>query len=47
VAEHVAIIKAIKTGNADAAQLCVQSNWRNAADRLGSVITNVGERGQW
>ncbi|MBK6458803.1 MAG: GntR family transcriptional regulator [Gemmatimonadetes bacterium] len=47
VAEHVAIIKAIKTGNADAAQLCVQTNWRNAAERLGSVITNVGERGQW
>lgn len=47
VAEHVAIIKAIKTGNADVAQHCVQTNWRNAADRLGSVITNMGERGQW
>ena len=47
VAEHVTIIKAIKTGNADVAQSSVQTNWRNAADRLGSVITNVGERGQW
>lgn len=47
VAEHVSIIKAIKTGNADVAQHCVQTNWRNAADRLGSVITNMGERGQW
>lgn len=47
VAEHVAIIKAIKTGNADVAQHCVQTNWRNAAERLGSVITNMGERGQW
>lgn len=47
VAEHVAIIKAIKTGNADVAQHCVQTNWRNAAERLGSVIINMGERGQW
>lgn len=47
VAEHVSIIKAIKTGNADVAQHCVQTNWRNAAERLGSVITNMGERGQW
>ncbi len=47
VAEHLSIIKAIKTGNSDVAQHCVQTNWRNAADRLGSVITNMGERGQW
>lgn len=47
IAEHTAIIRAIKTGNADAAQLSVQTNWRNAAERLGNVITNVGERGQW
>ncbi len=47
VAEHVTIIKAIKTGNAEVAQQSVQSNWRNAAERLGSVITNMGERGQW
>lgn len=46
-AEHAAIIKAIKSGNADAAQHSVQTNWRNAAERLGNVITNVGERGQW
>lgn len=47
VAEHTTIIRAIKTGNADAAQHAVQANWRNAAERLGNVITNVGERGQW
>lgn len=47
IAEHVAIIRAIKTGNADAAQHAVQTNWRNAAERLGNVITNVGERGHW
>lgn len=47
VAEHLTIIKAIKGGNADVAQQAVQNNWRNAADRLGSVITSAGERGQW
>ncbi|HEX4933120.1 MAG TPA: GntR family transcriptional regulator [Gemmatimonadaceae bacterium] len=47
VAEHVTIIKAIRTGSGDVAQQAVQTNWRNAADRLGSVITTVGERGQW
>ena len=47
IAEHVAIIRAIKAGNADAAQHAVQTNWRNAAERLGNVITNVGERGHW
>ena len=47
VAEHLTIIKAIKGGNADVAQQSVQTNWRNAAERLGSVITSAGERGQW
>ncbi|MEP7383924.1 MAG: GntR family transcriptional regulator [Gemmatimonadota bacterium] len=47
VTEHAHIIRAIKQGNADAAQGAVQTNWRNAAERLSSVITNVGERGQW
>ena len=47
VSEHKAIIRAIKAGDADAAQRAVQTNWRNAAERLGKVITTVGERGQW
>lgn len=47
VREHAAIIRAIKSGNAAAAQSAVQSNWRNAAKRLGEVIENVGERGRW
>ncbi|HMN09271.1 MAG TPA: GntR family transcriptional regulator [Gemmatimonadaceae bacterium] len=47
VGEHAAIIRAIKGGNADVAQHAVQTNWRNAAERLGNVITSVGERGQW
>ncbi len=47
VHEHAAIIRAIRSGDPDAAQRAVQTNWRNAAARLGDVITNVGERGQW
>ena len=47
VSEHRAIIRTIGTGDADAAQRAVQTNWRNAADRLGRVIATVGERGSW
>ncbi len=47
IAEHNLIIRAIKSGNADNAQYAVQTNWRNAAERLGNGISNVGERGQW
>jgi DNA-binding GntR family transcriptional regulator len=47
VMEHAAIIRAIKSGKPDAAQAAVQTNWRNAAGRLGAVIDNVGERGRW
>jgi DNA-binding GntR family transcriptional regulator len=47
VVEHNAIVRAIKSGNPDNAQQAVQTNWRNAAERLGSVIDSVGERGQW
>lgn len=47
VAEHAAIVRAIKSGDADASQRAVQANWRNAAERLGKVISSVGERGQW
>lgn len=47
IQEHAAIIRAIKGGDPDQSQRAVQSNWRNAAIRLGQVIMNVGERGQW
>ncbi|MBV6522038.1 MAG: hypothetical protein MNPFHGCM_02182 [Gemmatimonadaceae bacterium] len=47
VAEHGAIVRAIRAGNVDAAQFAVVTNWRNAAERLGHVIDNVGERGRW
>lgn len=47
VAEHGAIIRAIRSGNVDAAQATVELNWRNAAERLALVIDSVGERGKW
>lgn len=47
VMEHAGIIRAIKSGKPDVAQEAVQTNWRNAARRLGAVIENVGERGRW
>jgi DNA-binding GntR family transcriptional regulator len=47
VAEHRAIVKAIRTGNAAAAQAAVETNWRNAAERLAAVVATSGERGRW
>ena len=47
VAEHDAIIDAIDAGEADAAQMAVQANWRHAADRIAKVIEVAGERGSW
>ena len=47
VAEHGAIVRAIRAGNVDAAQYAVETNWRNAAERLAFVIEDVGERGKW
>jgi DNA-binding GntR family transcriptional regulator len=43
--EHDAIIDAIRTGNAAAAQRAVQTNWRHAADRLVRAIEVMGEQG--
>jgi DNA-binding GntR family transcriptional regulator len=47
VVEHRAIVKAIRGGNATAAQSAVETNWRNAAERLASVVAASGERGRW
>ena len=46
-AEHDAIAPPSTRGNADAAQRAVQTNWRNAAERLERVIGRAGERGSW
>jgi len=45
--EHDAIVEAIRTGNAAAAQRAVQTNWRHAADRLVRAIDVMGEQGNW
>jgi DNA-binding GntR family transcriptional regulator len=47
VAEHRAIIRAIRSGNAPNAQAAVETNWRNAAERLAAVVAAAGERGCW
>jgi DNA-binding GntR family transcriptional regulator len=47
VAEHAAIIRHIEAGTPLQAQAAVDTNWRNAAVRLGRVIEALGERGSW
>ena len=47
VVEHRAIVRAIRAGNAPAAQAAVETNWRNAAERLAAVVAASGERGRW
>ena len=47
VAEHEVIIKHIASGNAEAAQRAMDTNWRNAADRLAAVMDTQGELGSW
>jgi DNA-binding GntR family transcriptional regulator len=47
VKEHAVIIRGIAVGDAMAAQIAVETNWRNAAQRLSAVIAELGERGIW
>ena len=47
VAEHEVIVQAIRDGDEDGAQRAIQTNWRNAAKRLASVIGEWGETGGW
>jgi DNA-binding GntR family transcriptional regulator len=47
VEEHQRIVSAIAAGDAARAQRSIEDNWRNAADRLASVIERLGERGSW
>jgi DNA-binding GntR family transcriptional regulator len=44
--EHEAIVEAIRSGNAAAAQRGVQTNWRHAAERLEKAIDVMGEQGR-
>lgn len=47
VEEHRSIVSALERGEPDGAQYAVQTNWRNAAERLSQVIATLGERGIW
>jgi DNA-binding GntR family transcriptional regulator len=47
VEEHQRIVEAIAAGDAGRAQQAIEDNWRNAASRLASVISTLGERGSW
>jgi DNA-binding GntR family transcriptional regulator len=47
VVEHNVIVAAIGEGDPEGSQLAVQTNWRNAAERLSRVIHTLGERGSW
>jgi DNA-binding GntR family transcriptional regulator len=47
VEEHADLLRAIETGDSDAAQRAVLTNWRSAMVRLGEVIDRTGERGRW
>ena len=47
VAEHSVIVTAIEAGAADTAQRAIQTNWRNAAKRVGALINEWGESGGW
>jgi DNA-binding GntR family transcriptional regulator len=46
-AEHEEIVRAIAAGDAETAQRAIQTNWRNAARRIESVINLWGESGGW
>ena len=45
--EHEAVVRAVRAGDADAADLALRANWWNGADRLGHAIDQVGDRGAW
>lgn len=47
VDEHEVIIRRIEEGDAAGAEGAVDTNWRNAAQRLDKVIATLGERGSW
>ena len=47
VAEHAVIVRAVRDGDAEAAQRAIETNWRNAARRIGGMIQRWGESGGW
>jgi DNA-binding GntR family transcriptional regulator len=47
VAEHSEIVRSLRRGDGDGTQQMIQTNWRNAAYRVGTIIESIGERGVW
>lgn len=47
VAEHAAVERAIRRGDAPGARAAMMANWANSAERLGRVIEARGELGSW
>lgn len=47
VEEHAAIVRALESGDSDAAERAVKWNWQQGALRLGRVIDTLGEQGSW
>ncbi len=47
VAEHEAIIEAVRAGDADNLERSLQLNWMKGSERLGRVMEVFGERGSW
>ena len=47
VREHEAVINAIESADAEAAETAMRRNWINASQRLANVIDTLGERGTW
>lgn len=47
VREHDVIVQKIETGPPEAAHQAVATNWRNAAERMRTVIGSRGETGSW
>lgn len=45
--EHDEIIAGIEEGDPERAERAVRTNFGNAAQRLSSIITDMGERGTW
>lgn len=47
VAEHAAIIRAIRSGHAEAIAAAVRQNWDGGLVRISRLIEVFGERGSW
>ncbi len=45
--EHDEIVRAIRGGDAEAAERAATANWRNGADRYRPIVAMLGERGSW